>query len=229
MNLSLRSLFKLVAPGFMISCLSVLAADYQVKTRENKVPDAVAPEIASTMSVQAYEIFKDEDLVYRFWFREVIPLSAIPEKAEMALDQFIQPSLIGVVEVPEESRDYRDDELFKNVFTMRYGLRPDDGNHLGTSDYRHFAVLIPADQDQTLNGIEGYKPLVKASSDDTISDHPVILSLRPADGDTEKLPSIQEPARHHHALRLELAGKVEKEEDKNPIVLEIVFEGYAEF
>jgi hypothetical protein len=73
----------------------------------------------------------------------------------MALDQFIQPSLIGIVEVPEESRDYRDDELFKNVFTMRYGLRPDDGNHLGTSDYRHFAVLIPADQDQKLNGMKG--------------------------------------------------------------------------
>jgi hypothetical protein len=71
--------------------------------------------------------------------------------------------------------------------------------------------------------------MVKASSHDTISDHPVILSLRPAEGDTENLPSIQEPARHHHALRVKLAGKVQKGEEKNPIVLDIVFEGYAEF
>jgi len=209
--------------------VSGLAADYQIKTRELPLPEKVTPEIASTMGAMVYEIFKGEDLVYRFWFRKGIPLSTNPEKSEMAVDQFIQPTLIGIVEVPKEGRDYRDDELFENVFTMRYGLRPDDGNHLGTSDYRHFGVLIPAEQDQKLNGMEGYKSMVKASSHDTISDHPVILSLRPAEGDVENLPSIHEPARHHHALRVKLTGKVENEEKLCPVVIDIVFEGYAEF
>jgi hypothetical protein len=71
MKLSFRSFIKLVAPVFYdLLLVSALAADYQVKTREHPLPDKVAPEIASTMETKAYEIFKGEDLVYRFWFRK---------------------------------------------------------------------------------------------------------------------------------------------------------------
>ena len=230
MKLFPNSIYKLGAAMWMTYAISMCGADYQIQSSERKVPDQVAAAIAETMKPIVYEISKDEDLLFRFWFRDGIPLSAKPESPEKALDVFVQPALMGVVEVIEEGQDYREDELFKNVFTLRYGLRPNDGNHLGSSDYRHFAVLIPSSQDQKVDGIDGYKALVKASSLDTISDHPVILSLRPSAGNVRDQPSIQEPAHKHHALRVEVNGKEENGDNKKlSIVFDIVFEGFAEF
>ncbi len=230
MKTTTQTVFKLATMLILFCCMvSSSAAEFKLKVSENKIPDQVATSIASTLEGKTYEIMKGDDLIYRFWFRKEIPLSSKPDTPEDALAAFIQPELIGIVEVPEESRDYRDDELFKNIFTIRYGIRPDDGNHLGTSDYRHFAVLIPAKMDKELDGIDGYKSLVKKSSSDTISDHPVILSLRPVDGESGKLPSLTEPARHHHALRVELLGKVKESEMTASVKFDLVFDGYAEF
>lgn len=226
---NLRTSFALAVGLVMTSAQVSIAADFKLKTSEAKPPESVANEIASAMEPTVYEISKGDKILYRFWFGKVIPLKGKPESAGKALAQFNQPSVFGVVEVLEEHRDYRDDELFENVFIIRYGIRPDDGNHLGTSDFRHFGVLVPAKQDTKLSGIDGYKPLVKASSFDTVSDHPVILSLRPVDGEIGSDASIQEPVPDHHALRVKASGGIDGSDERIPVAFDIVFEGYAEF
>ena len=226
---NLRTSFFLAAGVLLASAQWTFAADFGLKTSETQPPESVSAEIAATLEPKAYEISKGDKILYRFWFGKSLQLAAKPESAGKGVEQFVQPSVIGLVEVLEEHRDYRDDELFENVFTIRYGIRPNDGNHLGSSDFRHFGVLVPVKQDTKLNGIDGYKPLVKASSLDTVSDHPVILSLRPVDGDEGTSASLQEPAPDHHALRVHASGAVDGNEERHPVVFDIVFEGYAEF
>jgi hypothetical protein len=227
--MTLRTSLWMAAGVLIATAQFTLAADFSLKTKESKLPESVSVEIAGSLSSSVYEISKGDKTLYRFWFGKAIKLKAKPDAPGNGLDQFVQPSVLGVVEVLEEHRDYRDDELFENTFIIRYGIRPNDGNHLGTSDFRHFGVLVPAKKDTQLDGIDGYKSLVKASSFDTVSDHPVILSLRPVDGDAGSTPSLQEPAPDHHALRVKANGAVEGGEEQIPVVFDLVFEGFAEF
>ena len=50
---------------------------------------------------------------------------------------------------PSEGHDYRDQPIAKGVYTMRYGLQPVNGDHLGVSIYRDYSLLLPAAKDQT--------------------------------------------------------------------------------
>ena len=58
--------------------------------------------------------------------------------------------LIGVLQFATEGHDYRDQSIAKGVYTMRYGLQPVNGDHLGVSTIATTRCLLPAAKDQTL-------------------------------------------------------------------------------
>jgi hypothetical protein len=131
--------------------------------------------------------------------------------------------LIGVVNVPAATRDYRDDQLPAGAYTMRFVLQPQDGNHLGTAEFQYFVALTPAKLDTKLDGITDYKQLVKASSKETTTDHPVILSLRPPSAEAGDTPKIVEPAAEHKSVLVKVPAK--SGGDASPVAFEIVVEG----
>jgi hypothetical protein len=134
-----------------------------------------------------------------------------------------QATLIGAVNVPSAQRDYRDDEMAAGAYTMRFALQPQDGNHLGSAEFLYFAVLTPVKFDTKLDGIADYKQLVKASSKQTTTDHPVILSLRPPSAEAPDAPKLVEPAAEHKSVLLKLPAKAGA--DTVPLAFEIVVEG----
>jgi hypothetical protein len=150
-------------------------------------------------------------------------LQSKPASSEKALDAIKQSTLIGAVLVPASHPDYRDDQISAGVYTMRFTLQPQDGNHLGSSEFLYFIALTPAKLDAKLDGITDYKQLVKASSKETSTDHPVILSLRPASAAAGDAPKLVEPAPEHKSILLQLQGKVGA--DAATVPLEIVVEG----
>jgi len=85
-------------------------------------------------------------------------------------------------------------------------------------------VLVPAKVDTKPDGIADYKALVKASSKETSTDHPVILSLRPA-SDAGPEPKLQTPATDHKSVRVTVPAKVAGAAEKTSLSFEIVFEG----
>src|ERR1041385_4033464 len=96
-------------------------------------------------------------------------------------------------------RDYKDNEIPKGTYTARFGLQPKDGDHLGTAEFDFFLVLIAAENDRDLAGLDKFKPMVKASGKSTPSGHPLVVSLRPATADGT-LPRLTEPAPDHKAV-----------------------------
>ena len=68
-----------------------------------------------------------------------------------------------------------------------------------------------------------YKALVKVSSKETSTDHPVILSLRPANADAGDSPQLVEPAPEHKSVRVKVPGTAANEEAS--LVFEIVYQG----
>src|SRR6266571_376082 len=199
------------------------AADLALKVADKEPPKQLDTSILAKLPTKAVQLLDGEKPVYEFWFSAELSLQSKPASVGKALDALKQASLLGAVAVSRDQRDYRDDELRAGVYTMRFALQPQDGNHLGTSEFNYFAVLTPAKIDGKLDGISDYKALVKASSKETSSDHPVILSLRPASSDQGDVPQLNTPAPDHKSVRVKVPAKAGDE--KASITFEVVYEG----
>jgi hypothetical protein len=216
-----RRQLSVLALLLVASALS--AAELTLKVVDQAPPKALDAAISATLQKKAIQLLDGDKPVYEFWFVSELPLTSKPASPAKALDSAKQATLLGAVSVPKAMKDYRDDELAAGVYTMRFALQPQDGNHLGSAEFTYFAVLVPAKLDTKPGGISDYKPLVKASSKETATDHPVILSLRPASSTDGDLPKLNEPAPEHKSVRVRVPAKAG--EEKTSVVFEVVYEG----
>lgn len=189
----------------LATLLALSAADLKLKTADASLPTELDPSIQKLLQPRVVQLMEGDQAVFQFWLVKELP-------AAKALDALKPATLLGAVTVSKPQRDYRDDDLPAGVYTMRFALQPQDGNHLGSADFVTFAVLTPAKIDTKPEGITDYKSLVKASSKETSTDHPVILSLRPTKGEAVELV---EPAPEHKSVRVKIGS----------VAFEIVYEG----
>jgi hypothetical protein len=202
----------------------VIAADLTLKKTKKEPPTELDSSIRKALQSEAIQLVDGGKAVLEFWFSSELPLQSKPEEISNGLQSVKQTTLLGAVAVLENRRDYRDNDLNTGVYTIRLGLQPQDGNHLGTAEYPFFAVLVLAKNDLKLEGLADYKALVKASSKETATDHPVILSLRPSTSADGELPKLEEPAPEHKSIRVKLPAKAPGSE-KATVVFELVYEG----
>ena len=205
----------------LITATALSAADLTLKTADLPPPKEIDPAIQKLLQPKAVQLVVGDQPAFQFWLVNELPLQSKP--GAKPLDAVKQATLLGVVAVLIAQRDYRDDEIAAGVYTMRFALQPQDGNHLGSSEFLYFAALTPAKLDTKPDGITDYKSLVKVSSKETSTDHPVILSLRPAGSDKTESPQLVEPAPEHKSVRVKVPANASGE--KTSIAFEIVYEG----
>jgi hypothetical protein len=203
--------------------LAAPALALNVKVVNQEPPSQLDPAIRSQLQRSCVQLLNTDKPVYEFWFCSELTLTSKPGSTAKALDSLKQSVLLGAVRVTSAQRDYRDDELPSGIYTLRFTLQPTDGNHLGTSEFSYFAALTPAKLDTKPDGITDYKSLVKASSKETSTEHPVILSLRPASSEAGAVPQLSEPAPEHKSVRVKVPAKAG--EEKTSLTFEIVYEG----
>ncbi|MDP6084395.1 MAG: hypothetical protein QF749_01875 [Verrucomicrobiota bacterium] len=205
------------------------AGELALKVGQKAPPEEISQEVAKALGKRCIQLLDRDQPVFEFWFRAPVPLKKKPATAGKGLEAVAMATLIGVVRIHKLLTDYRDDELYEGVFTMRYGSIPSDGDHLDASEYPYFAVLIPAKKDRTLAGIKTYKAMTKASLKETDSEHPMILSLRPVRKPAVKIPAFLVPAPNHKSVLLKTTGQVAGTKQTTDILLQVVYEGEGEF
>jgi len=202
-----------------------LAAELTLKTTSKEPPKELDAAIRAKLQTKAVQLLDGDKPAYEFWFSSEIPIQSKPASTAKALDSVKEATLLGAVSIPTTRRDYRDDELPAGIYTMRFVLQPQDGDHLGTAEYLYFAVLVSSKLDTKPDGITDFKPLVKASAKSGSGDHPVILSLRPASSEASETPTVNEPAPEHKSVRVKVPAKAG--EEKISLPFEVVYEGKA--
>lgn len=126
------------------------------------------------------------------WLRKDIP-SAKGASAVSGSDYYAVPlsTLIGVIRFNKEATDFRGTEKIKpGVYTMRYNLQPEDGDHQGTSPRRDHLVLSPVAADQDASANPKFDDLVKLSAKIAGGNHPCVLFMGQPDTGA-KFPSIE--------------------------------------
>jgi len=211
------------AAAFLIES-QVSAADFALKTVEKAAPKEISESIRAVLQPKAIQLVQGEKPALEIWFRQEVPLKSKPSSVNDALGAISETTLVGAIAVNDTSlRDYKDNEVPKGIYTARFGLQPKDGDHLGTAEFDFFLVLIAAENDQDLNGLDKIRPMVKASGKSTASGHPLVVSLRPASAEGT-LPRLTEPVAEHKAIRVKLPGKAG---EKTDIALDLVFQGHG--
>jgi hypothetical protein len=188
----------------------------KVQARKQAPPHAVAPEIVRELDGQGYRIHdeKGEDFA-EIWLRQATPGSEKPAgpKGAIQFPFLADGELLGVLQFAKEGHDYRDQPIAKGVYTMRYGLQPVNGDHLGVSTYRDYVLLLPAAKDKSL-ATPARKQLEERSSESAGTSHPASFLLLMAPPGAKPDPAMHRDAEKDTwsvvlPLRLQIKGNGE--------------------
>jgi hypothetical protein len=152
---------------------------YKVEELKLAPPSSVAPEVSTALVGQAYRVKNGEGKTFaHLWLRKSVPVASKPAGAKGVIQFpfFEESALLGVVQLEAELHDYRDQAIAKGVYTVRYGLQPVNGDHLGVSPFRDYVLLLPAAKDKTLQ-ILPRKQLETSSAETAGSSHPAVLFM----------------------------------------------------
>ncbi len=156
------------------------AADLAVEQFESAPPEGASEDVLAALDKNGFRVLKGGEVMGEFWLRPEVPLQE-PASTELGVGfgQLQEGTLIGLVHYPLDWSDYKDNRVAAGVYTLRYGVQPADGNHMGVSLYRDFLLLTPAGSDTDPDQKYSHDDLAKHSSQASEGQHPAALSLFP--------------------------------------------------
>ena len=101
------------------------------------------------------------------------------------------------------------------MYTLRFGLHPEDGNHMGVAPSRDFGLLAPVEKDLEVSRNFDFDAIVELSAD-VGNPHPTVARLELPEGDQG--PHLWENDYEHWVLDVPVADTV----------VGIVVDGHAE-
>ena len=114
-------------------------------------------------------------------------------------------TLVGAMRVAGEFKEIRGKAVKPGVYTLRYGLQPQNGDHLGISMFREFLLLSPAaiDTDPKVLGFDG---VVALSKEVIGTAHPASLSLDPPEDAPGAVLSTYKNEHGHEGVVLQIGS-----------------------
>ncbi len=165
---------------------------YKIAPLKEAPPEGLAAEIKGALADQGFRISKgDGEPFVDLWLLKATSAQAEPGEPKGAvLFPFLEEGqLLGAARYHSEGFDYRDQSIVPGLYTVRYGLQPVNGDHLGVSPFRDFSLLVPAKQDEKAGPLEE-KDLERQSAEAAGTNHPAVLMLVKAPGTSKDAPSM---------------------------------------
>ena len=194
-----KSLFVLLPSLAVASWLPVSAAITAARHSDplpKEIPSALAAQLNGKEGVRASVGGTTLD----FWWATGVPLSADGAPAWTAVPE---GALVGAVKIDSSFRDIRGRIIKPGVYTLRYGLQPDNGDHLGVSPNRHFLLISPAGDD-TDPAPQGHDATVELSTGSVGGSHPGVWSIDPPAAARQPVLSVHTTDLDHEALIVEV-------------------------
>lgn len=140
------------------------------------VPTEVAAPVAATLSSEVVTVTAGGNKL-EFWWVKSLPLregaSAAPSWADVE-----DGALAGVLRLSAAWSEIRGYTIRPGVYTLRFALQPQNGDHMGISPHREFLLPAPAAEDTAVApaGYDGAVALAKKASRRA---HPASISIDP--------------------------------------------------
>jgi hypothetical protein len=217
-SLPLLALLLLAAPA--------AAANLKVKVEETPPPKELAEPIHKLLDTKAMIVSDGSGKpLATMWTRQSLDSKATADQAEKGLryNHIAESTVLGAVQFHQEWSDYRKQKIKPGVYTLRLGIQPMDGDHMGTAPYSEFALLAPAAKD-TKPDLLDTDSLHELSSNSTTRKHPGIMMLMPNRKPAEA-PAIEDKPMQAEALSFRVP--VNAGGKKAPLGFSAVFVGHS--
>jgi hypothetical protein len=167
--------FALLLLALFLHASSVVpAASLTAAPHSEPLPSELKPAIAAQLKTGGVRASVDS-ISLDFWWSSGIPLTGSGSPAWAAVPE---GALIGAVKVTRDFRDIRGRVIKAGVYTLRFGLQPENGDHLGVSPHRQFLLISPA-ADDSETAPKGHDEAVELAKGSIGGSHPGIWSIDP--------------------------------------------------
>ena len=176
----------------LLVCVSsnASAQSYKAEALNEAPPKELAAPIQAALSQTGIRVTGPSGPVCDLWLGKEVPGKAnAPQTLGVTFPQLAQGTLMGAIRLPNSVKDYRKQLIKAGVYTLRYALLPDNGNHMGVAPQRDFVLASPAAADQEPAALT-FDQTVDLSRKATGSNHPSVWSLAPPEDHPKSLPSV---------------------------------------
>lgn len=174
---------RLLCSLFVLTSLRCAAQNGKVEAGTTLSDASVSEAVKKAVEAKGYHLsYDDGSSACDLWLRARVPAQAKKDVPGALYPQLAESTLVGVISFSQSSTDYRGQPIKPGVYTLRYELIPEDGNHLGVAENRDFLLLIPASADADPEAVLKFDELVNLSRKATGSQHPGPLSMVQAAG-----------------------------------------------
>lgn len=188
-----------VCACLLLASLPLVAADFSVEPGV-AIPDDVPEGVKALVKSEGISVKNPEGKVTaEYWVREK-PFEGEPTNGfGIRMETIPEGALIALVNFPDGDSDYREQSIPAGMYTVRFALHPEDGNHMGVASSRDFAVLTPlADDTEPAKNIPYAEMIVMTKK--VGNPHPTIVRLEMAE--TSDTPNLWQSDEEHWVLDL---------------------------
>jgi hypothetical protein len=159
------------------------AADFSVEAAGPAPTEGVPAAVAGLLQADGVRVKgPDGTVAAELWGRKAAFEGKPAAGFGIRFDNIPEGALIGLIRFPENRSDYREQNIPAGVYTLRYGLHPEDGDHMGVAPSRDFVLLTPAAADTEATKNYGFDDMVDLSYK-VGNSHPTVMRAALPDGD----------------------------------------------
>jgi hypothetical protein len=183
------------------------AASYKVEPSATP-PTGLSDALKGILQAQGSRILNEQGGIWcEIWIRKEVANTGKPASPDAKYPALHLGSLLGVMSFPAAGSDYRGQAIKPGIYTMRYCLIPEDGNHLGAAPIRDFVLLVPVAEDaKDPEAAMTVEELVNLSRKASGTNHPAVINLgRPPESLSG--PTLEKDDLDHWVLKTKTQSK----------------------
>jgi len=195
----------LLAAQFLLAGLA-FAQTYKVENAGVPAAGQIPQPLQNALDSQGAKVESDQGgTLLEVWFATTVATnSSASPSSDYLYPALTDGELLGVLHFPSPGADFRGQAIKAGFYTLRYGLIPQDGNHMGVNPTRDVLVLCPAAADTDLSANLKFDDLIKLSRQAAGTPHPAFLVGAPVNGST--FPAVAKDDQDHWNLQVKLHG-----------------------
>ncbi|HMK31031.1 MAG TPA: hypothetical protein VK473_15220 [Terriglobales bacterium] len=141
---------------------------------------AASPAMTAALEARGHRIISEDGReLCEIWLRTKLPVARKAVEGA-SYPELAESELLGVIRFPVAASDFRGQEIKPGIYSMRYALLPNDGNHLGVAPGRDFVLLVPLASDPDPGATFTPAELNRLSLRASGTAHPAVFSMVPA-------------------------------------------------
>ena len=193
-------------------------AQYAVEPAGPCSAEGVADSVKATLEAGGHRVKDPGGAVYvEVWLNKAIPIEKGGEARGSDFSMLTPGTMVGVIRYAKAGADFRGQAIQPGVYTMRFNLQPEDGDHQGASPRRDHLLLAPVAADPDTAAKPNFDAAVALSRKASGTQHPSVLFLLSPDSGA-KFPSMNHAGNRDIlqvksgslALGITVAGKAEE-------------------